>query len=359
MSHRLVFLVAAMLLVAAFGLFATGSAAAAATQNHTITAIVTDSTGAALSNVKIEISNTTTSSVGTTVTTYFGHTNSSGVYVSQPLNAGNYTVSASYEGYASNGIRNVALLSSNLTVNFTMTQLKGNLTGFVTTGKIPVANATLVLNDTRVSFRTNSSPPLGLYVFAGIPNGTYLLSAGKSGYVSYRTNVTIAAGSMVWQNLTLKPTLGILTGTVNSTTQNGPDSPLAGVNVTLQGTQGTLHTTTNAQGMYYFTNLSQGTYTVSVQSSGYTPGQTTVTVSLAKTSYLNFTLIPLTRNSPFTIPGFIGNFDLDHSLVIVALIIVMTVVTGSLTLLNKSYNWKEDRSANEDEHEDDGKNTRR
>ena len=359
MSHRLVFLVAAMLLVAAFGLFATGSAAAAATQNHTITAMVTDSTGAVLSNVKIEISNTTTSSVGTTVTTYFGHTNSSGVYVSPPLNAGNYTVSASYEGYASDGIRNVALSSYNLTVNFTMTQLKGNLTGFVTTGKIPVANATVVLNNSRVSFRTNSSPPLGMYVFAGIPNGTYLLSAGKAGYLSDRTNVTIAAGSMIWQNLTLKPTLGILTGTVNSTTQNGPDTPLAGVIVTLQGTQGTLHTTTNAQGLYYFTNLSQGTYTVSVQSSGYTPGQTTVTVSLAKTSYLNFTLIPLIRNSPFTIPGFIGNFDLDHSLVIVALIIVMTVVTGSLTLLNKSYNWKEDRSANEDEHEDDSKNTRR
>lgn len=355
MNRCLALLVATMLLVTAVGLSATGSAAAATPQNHTITAIVTDSTGAALSNVKIEISNTTNN----VITTYLGYTNSSGIFISQPLNAGNYAVSASYEGYASNGVRNVALLSSNLTVNFTMTQLKGNLTGFVTTGKIPVANATLVLNNTKVSFRTNSSAPLGLYVFTGIPNGTYLLSAGKRGYVSYSANVTVAAGSLKWYNLTLKPTLGILTGTVNSTAQNGANSPLAGVNVTIQGPQGTLHTTTNAQGLYYFTNLTQGTYTVSVQSSGFTPGQTTVTVSLAKTSYLNFTLIPLTRNSPFTIPGFIGNFDLDHSLVIVALIIVMTVVAGSLTLLNKSYNWKEDRSAIKEEHEDDSNNPRR
>lgn len=355
MNQRLAPLLAAMLIVAAVGLLATGSAAAATPQNHTITAIVTDSTGAPLSNVEIQISNTTNNMT----TTYYNYTHSNGIFVSPPLVAGNYTVSASYAGYASNGFRKVALASSNITVNFTMTQLKGNLTGFVTTGKIPVANATLVLNNSKVSFMTSSSPPLGLYVFTGIPNGTYMLSAGKSGYVSYRTNVAIAAGRLIWHNLTLKPTLGILTGTVNSTTQNNSNAPLAGVSVTLQGTQGTFHTTTNAQGLYYFTNLSQGTYTVSVQISGYTPGQTTVTVSLAKTSYLNFTLIPLTRNSPFTIPGFIGSFDLDHSLVIVALIIVMTVVAGSLTLLNKSYNWKEDRNANEEELEDDGKNARR
>ncbi len=344
MKVRTAVALALLLLMASSLPWLTTGAAAAPAQNHTITAVVVDNTGVALSNVKIEISNTTSG----VITTYYGYTNSSGKYVSQPLASGGYTVTASYQGYTSDGTRLVTLSTTNLTVNFTMTQLKGNLTGFVTTGSIPVSGATVVLNNSLVSFRTNSTAPLGFYSLAGIPNGTYTLSASKVGYVStQKTNVSITAGGSDWYNLTVKPTLGIVTGTVNSTTQSGTNKPLAGVNVTLQGPVGTLHTTTNAEGAYYFTNLTQGTYTISVQINGYSPGQTTAIVSLAKTSYMNFTLVPLTRNTPFTIPGFIGNLDLDHSLVIVALIIVMVAVTGSMVLLNKSYNWKDERNTTE------------
>ena len=328
----------ALLLVVVMLLPTAGNARAAGTTSHTITAVVVGSNGLGLPNAKIEISNSTNN----TVTTHFGYTNSSGKYVSQLLPDGNYSVRGTLSGYFANATYTV-LVSQNVTLYFTMTQEKGNISGFVTTGKIPVVNATVTLSNSVVSFQTLSTTPLGAYNFSNVPTGRYLLTAGRSGYLSNNTTINITAGSNVRYDLTLQPTLGILTGIVNSTGQNGRNSPLVGVNVTLTGPGGSYHTTTGSNGMYYFTNLSQGTYTVSIQDSGYSPGQSSVSVSLAKTSYLNFTLIPLTRNTPFTFPGFIGNLDLDHSLLIVALIIVMVAVSGTLALLNKSYNWKDKR----------------
>lgn len=338
MKYLPVAAIAALLLIASTGILA-GTASAAATSNHTVTSYVVDQTGASLPNVKIEITNST---LNTTVT-HIGYTNSSGVFTSPPLSPGNYTVSAVDPGYLANRSYRVDLTLNNATVSFMMTMLKGNLTGYVTTGKIPIVNASVTLTDSFISFRAFSSAPLGAYSLIGIPSGKYNVTASRAGYLDFNATVVVSAGVESWLNLTMQPTLGILTGVVNSTAQNGKPGPLADANVTLQGPGGTYHTVTNSQGIYYFTNLTQGTYTVSIQEGGYSPGQGSVTVSLAKTSYLNFSLPSLTRSAPFTIPGFIGNLDLDHSLMIVALIIVMIAVTGTLTLLNKSYNWKEER----------------
>lgn len=324
-----------------------GAASAAAPQNHTITAYVVDDSGTGMMNVKIEISNTT----NYTTITYYGYTDINGSYTSDPLSPGNYSVTASTQGYLANATYRVDILTGNITVRFTMTQLKGNISGFVTTGRIPVINATVRLANALTSFQTLSTAPLGAYSFADVPSGTYNLSAGRAGYLSAGINVTVVSGGVDWFNLTLQPTLGILTGVVNSVSQNGRSSPLSDANVTLQGAGTVLHTKTNAQGVYYFTNLTQGTYSVSVQGGGYSPGQSSVLVTLAKTSYLNFTLPSLTRSTPFTIPGFIGNLDLDHSLVIVALIIILVAVSGTMVLLNKSYNWKEERRVKQDESE--------
>lgn len=344
----------ALLLVAVMLLPLTGSARAAGATSHTITAVVVDNNGVGLPNAKIEISNSTNS----TVTTHYGYTNSTGKYVSPMLQDGNYSVRATLAGYFANASYSVTV-SQNVTLYFTMTQEKGNVSGFITTGKIPVVNATVTLSNTVLSFQTLSTTPLGAYNFSNVPTGSYLLSAGRSGYLSNNTTINITAGSNNRYDLTLQPTLGILTGIVNSTGQNGRSAPLVGVNVTLTGPGGSYRTTTGSNGMYYFTNLTQGTYTVSVQGSGFSPGQSSVSVTLAKTSYLNFTLVPLTRNTPFTFPGFIGNLDLDHSLLIVAVIIVMVAVSGTLALLNKSYNWKDKRDIDPGENTDKEEDSRR
>lgn len=342
------------LLLMGTGLLAAG-AAAATPQSHSITAVVVNGEGVQLQGVKIVVSNSTVAN-GTS-TSYTGYTNSSGLSTIKPLESGNYTVTASLAGYAANTTYHINNSYQNITVSFIMIQLKGNITGFITAGSTPVANATVDLTNSSVLFETHSSAPLGSYTFAGIPNGTYSLSATLSGYIGKARNVTVSAGVLRWYNITLKPTLGILAGVVNSTAQNGKNGPLRDANVTVTGPEGILRTKTNANGYYFFSNLTSGTYNVSVQDTGFSPGLGTVTITLARTSYLNFTLIPLSRKTPFTIPGFIGNLDLDHSLVIVALIIIMVSVTGSMALLNRSFNWKEERETMEkDPDRKDGKN---
>lgn len=345
-----------ILLLLSLGMFS-GKAAAATTQKYWIRAVVVDGSGTGLANVRVEISNTTTNTTtGTsTTTTYIGHTNSTGKFTSQLLAQANYTVEATATGYSANTSYIVDISSANVTIYFTMIQLEGNISGFVTTGTIPVANATVTLSNENISFMTSSSAPLGEYTINGLPSGFYNITAAKAGYVGYRGTVNITAGNTTHYDLTLRPTLGQLIGVVDVTSQSGKLIGLSGANVTLQGTNSTYRTTTNAQGIYYFNNITQGTYTVSVLASGYTPGQGTVVITLAKTSYLNFTLPQLTRSSPFTIPGFIGGFDLDHSMVIVALLIVIVAVSGTMTLLNRTYNWKEPRRPDKSEEDSEEK----
>ena len=348
MSNSPVFVIATVLLLTSLG-GALGAVQPAATTNHQITSIVTDGNGNPLAGVRIQMSYTS----GGMTTTYTNYTNSAGKCTSEPLPPQNYTVTAFDAGYAPNTSYLVNLSNSNVTLYFTLSLLMGNLTGFVTTSNIPVANASVMLSNTNITFVTRSTSPLGLYRFAGIPSGKYNISATEPGYVGYNGTVTVTPGNTTLLDITMKPTLAILTGTVNTAQQGGKIEPLAGVNVTVQSSNGIVyHTTTNAQGLYYFTNLSAGVYTVSVQASGYTPGQGSIAVALAKTSYLNFTLPQLTRSTPFNIPGFIGNLDLDHSLVLVALLIVLVVVSGTMVLLNKTYNWKEPREPNNVEKEE-------
>jgi|GEM_PF-4567307 hypothetical protein len=305
---------------------------------HTITAYVVNEQGMPLQGVTVTVTNYTPSEI----TSHYLTTNSSGM-ASISLPGGNYTVEANLTGYVSNTTYSVDTLKNNVTVRFTMKELMANLTGFITTVRFPVANATVILSNSSISYRTLSAAPLGSYKFSDIKAGQYNLRVEKPGYLSNYTSVTLYPGRTEWLNLTITPTSGFVEGIVNETLGNGRQAPLQGAEITIQG-QGIIYrTTTNSEGLYFFSNLSQGTYIITVQKPGFSPGQGTVTVVLGKVNYLNFTVVSLSTPSPFTIPGFIGKLDLDHSLVVVTIIIVIFVSSGTLALLNRSYNWKDER----------------
>ncbi|MEM3851940.1 MAG: carboxypeptidase-like regulatory domain-containing protein [Methanomassiliicoccales archaeon] len=311
---------------------------------HTITAFVVNAAGQPMQGVEIEMTN----SSGSNVTTYYMHTNSSGM-AERSVPAGIYNVSATLSGYAANRTYTVDILAANATVYYKMTELMVNLTGFITTGRVPVANATVVLSNTSVTYRTHSTSPLGEYTWHGVQPGEYAVSASKAGYLTNYTAITLSPGSSVWLNLTLIPTNGILEGTVNESQVNGRELPVANATITIQGNGVLLHLLTSSTGTFVATNLQGGTYTVSVSKTGYSPGQGTVTVYNGKIAYLNFTLVPLSNPPPLNIPGFIGKLDLDHSLVIVALVVIIFVSAGTVALLNKSYNWREERNTEKKE----------
>lgn len=307
---------------------------------HTLSVFVVDQNGNPLSGVRISITNSTVTNGTPVVTSYYKMTDSSGS-ASIMLSAANYSVSANLTGYIANRSYHIDL-TGNATLRFEMIELSSNITGFITTLKLPVANATIELYNSNISYSTFSSSPLGAYRFDDVQAGAYNISVGKPGYFGNHTVIHLLPGKTVWINMTLTPRFGIVEGVVNIT-QNGRELPLQGALLTIQGSGLSYTMRSGKNGTYYFTNLTQGTYSVRVSMQGYFPGQAYVTVTEGRVTYLNFTLIPLSSAPPFSIPGFIGNLDLDHSLVIVTIIIVIFVCAGTLALLNRSYNWKEER----------------
>jgi len=330
MKNALTFLVAFAVLIALFQV----PAAAPAIVYHRITAVATNTLGQPMQGVRITISNSTQE--------WFNSTNAQGMY-SISLPAGNYTVQAYRKGYISNSTYSISTLKSNVTVYFQLVELKGNLTGFVTTNRVPVTGALVVLSNSTTAYKTLSSPPLGQFSFSYIPAGNYSIGAKKAGYTSNYTIVQLIPGVSTVLNLTLMPIQGGIFGEVNATVGPGRQLQLSDANIIASGPGGIFRTVTSIYGTYDFTNLTSGVYLVSVSLKGYSPGQTSVVVVTGRIAYANFTLLPISRNSFFSIPGFIGNFDLAHSLMFIALILIVIIVSGTVTLLNKSYNWKDER----------------
>ncbi|WP_308419059.1 TonB-dependent receptor [Silvibacterium dinghuense] len=92
-----------------------GHAAIAQTDQGTITGIVSDTTGAAIPNADITLTNTDTGLV------LKGKADSSGVYVFSPIKIGNYTLSAGASGFEITTQQNVHLdLQQRLSVNMTL-----------------------------------------------------------------------------------------------------------------------------------------------------------------------------------------------------------------------------------------------
>ena len=311
--------------------------------------------GLSLAGVTVTVKNTSSS----VAASYSLKTGANGT-ASFAVTPGLYNITATLKGYAANtSYTNTSLRSGNFSALFTMIAIHGNLTGFVTNGVIPVANVTVTLSNTTsgnstISYSTHTSAPLGEYILTGIPAGRYNASATKKGYGVSETSISISPGSDNLLNFTLKPLLGEIVGFVNVTTGSGAAKPLAYANVTITGTGGTFQAVTDANGIYEVNNIPQGTYTIRVQKNGYLPGQGSVTIAISKVTYLNFTVVPLAHATLLPISGFIGSLDLDHSLMFVALAISIVIVAGTITLLNKSYNWKEE---GKEKDEDSNKGT--
>src|SRR6185437_1929199 len=81
----------------------------------TITGVVQDSTGAAIPDASITLTNTDTGLV------FQGKSDSSGVYVFSPIKIGNYKVSADHEGFSTTNQQNVHLdVQQRLAVNIVL-----------------------------------------------------------------------------------------------------------------------------------------------------------------------------------------------------------------------------------------------
>jgi Carboxypeptidase regulatory-like domain len=131
----------------------------------------------------------------------------------------------------------------------------------------------------------------GVYTFAGLANGTYMVTPSQAGYNFTPTNqgVTVNGASVSGINFTAtaQPNTFSISGTIT------PTAGGSGATVMLSGPAAAT-TTTDSAGNYSFAGLTNGTYTVTPSLTGYafSPVSQSVTVSGASQTGVNFTATP-------------------------------------------------------------------
>jgi hypothetical protein len=136
---------------------------------------------------------------------------------------------------------------------------------------------------------TTAADGAGNYTFAGLPNGAYTITPGRTGYTFNPTNqtATVNGANVTGLNFTATAQVGqtfSISGTIS------PAAGGSGATVTLSGAA-SASTTANSSGNYTFTALANGNYAVTPSRTGYTfsPATQAVAVNGANVTGLNFT----------------------------------------------------------------------
>jgi hypothetical protein len=228
--------------------------------------------------------------------------NSSGAYLFTGLANGTYAITPSHAGYTFNPTtQSVTINGANVSaLDFTDVAQSFSVSGTVSpsTGG---GGATVTLSGAANS--TTTANASGVYTFTGLANGSYTVTPSNAGYTFTppSQNVTVNGANVTAVNFTATPQVGqtfSISGTISPSTGGG------GATVTLSGTANST-TTANASGVYTFTGLANGSYTVTPSNAGYsfTPASQNVTVNGANVTGLNFTA---TANPTYSISGTIS-----------------------------------------------------
>src|SRR5260370_183624 len=125
----------------------------------------------------------------------------------------------------------------------------------------------------------------GNYTFAGLPNGSYMVTPKHTGYAFTPGNqsATVNGANVSGLNFTGTPQTFSISGTIS------PVSGGSGATVTLSGAASAA-TTADTSGTYTLTGLTSGSYTITPSNAGYTftPPSQNVTVTAANVSGVNF-----------------------------------------------------------------------
>ncbi|MFA5312847.1 MAG: carboxypeptidase-like regulatory domain-containing protein [Methanomassiliicoccales archaeon] len=267
-------------------------------------------------NVTIEARNTTTGM------TYTSISNETGAY-ELDVPYGSYNISASYQNYSAN--RTYVNISVPLTLgpyNFTMTEILGTISGYVTDDDGPVFNVVIMISNKMYNYTGISVQLFGHYEISGIEPGIYVAYAEKRGYDrgNYLEPIVVTRGSSVLINFTLEEQPATLVGTIDM----NDNDPLNEVKVTLNSNDGItpLYTFTDSNGNYTFMGLSAGTYTVTFEKEGFESLTRTLVFDPYEDKRIDITLVRVEIEEAEVLFG----YDLTHSLMIIGLGVGLVMV---------------------------------
>ena len=154
--------------------------------------------------------------------------------------------------------------------------IQGSITGSVTDGSLPLANATVKLFDSAGHpYQHTLTDEAGSFSFSSVPAGTYSLAAVLEGYVlSPSVGVSLTAGGTASVGLVCTPepslSLGAVAGTVSSAGLDGI-SPISGAKINMTNLSGAVVATTYsaADGEFVFYDVADGVYSLTATASGY------------------------------------------------------------------------------------------
>ncbi len=181
------------------------------------------------------------------------------------------------------------------------------------------SNTLLTLSQNGTNISTATADTLGAYSFPSVSNGTYLITPAKSPVIFSPANATVnVAGASVTTNFTASaPVTNTISGTITGAGGNGATVSLGGP------TSAT--TTANASGVYSFTGLANGTYTVGANKTGYSfsPPSQNVTLngangaanfsSTAQTWSISGTVTPATAGVSISLSGQSGGTTVTNA----------------------------------------------
>ncbi len=219
----------------------------------------------------------------------------SGNYTFSGWTNGSYTVTPSKSGFT------FTPASQNVTVNNASVAASTSARSHYTiSGTISGAGgngATVTLSG--AASATVTATATGTYTFSNLVNGSYTVTSSKSGFTftPASQNVTVSNASVAAVNFST--VTYTISGTISGAGGNG-------ATVTLSGAASATVTAT-ATGTYTFSNLVNGSYTVTPSKSGFTftPASQNVTVNNASVTAVNFSTVTYTISG--TISGTGGN----------------------------------------------------
>jgi len=223
--------------------------------------------------------------------------NSAGYYtiLVQP---GSYTVSVTKAGYSFTPVNRTVNASAGNVANQNFVGRTGvDITGRIaTSASVAIGGVTVTRTGSATAVVTNGA---GYYTFVDVVPGSTTITASKAGYRFTPVNRTVTVGSV---NVTGQNFIGATGYTLNGRIANSGGVGVGNIVVRRSGSN--LTATTNGAGYYTFTDVPNGTYTITPSGAGlsFLPEIRTATVNNADSSNHNFTV-----TSGYSVSGRIAN----------------------------------------------------
>jgi hypothetical protein len=219
--------------------------------------------------------------------------NSSGAYSFSGLADGSYTVTPAKAGFTfSPASFPVTIAGANATANFTATANPTLRTISGTVSPAAVGNGATVALSGAASATTTANAS-GAFSFTGLSNGDYTVTPAKlnNSFTPVNRAVTIINANVTGVNFAA--VTYSITGTISPAAQG------SGTTVRLSGTS-TATVTANASGVFTFSGLANGSYSVTPAKDGvaFTPAAAAVTILGSSQAGVNFAATAQTANYP-------------------------------------------------------------